>query len=208
MTVVDGPCARSQCSDTSVFFGQWLRSPGRVGAIAPSSPALARAITASLPERGEPVVVELGAGTGPFTTEIQGRLGNRGRHLAVEVNPTMAALLRNRFRAADVVEGDARHLPQLLAERGIGDADVIVSGLPWAVFRADVQDQLLGAIVEAMSPDGVFATFSYLHALPLRAARRFRALVADRFEEVLFSRTVWRNVPPAYVMYARRPRFQ
>ncbi|WP_330293442.1 hypothetical protein [Streptomyces sp. NBC_00576] len=43
--------------DVSLFLGQWLRSPSRIGAIAPSSRHLARAVTCAVPERGEPVVV-------------------------------------------------------------------------------------------------------------------------------------------------------
>jgi phospholipid N-methyltransferase len=37
-------------------------------------------------------------------------------------------------------------------------------------------------------------------------ARRFRELSAQRFEEVISSRTVWRNLPPAFVLHSRRPR--
>lgn len=103
-------------SDREVFLQRWAGSPARMGAIAPSSPWLARAVSASVPERGDPVVIELGPGTGSF------------------------------------------------------------------------------------------AAFTYLHAVPLAAARRFRALLADRFEEVIASRTIWRNTPPAFVLHARRPR--
>ena len=58
-----------------------------------------------------------------------------------------------------------------------------------------------------MSPSGAFTTFSYIHAIPLSSARRFRALLAERFEEVVQGRTVWRNAPPAFVFHApQRPR--
>ncbi|MFE0135777.1 hypothetical protein ACFWY6_30020 [Streptomyces sp. NPDC059037] len=33
-----------------------------------------------------------------------------------------------------------------------------------------------------------------------------RELLRNRFEEVVPSRTVWRNTPPAFVLHARRPR--
>ncbi|WP_331744213.1 hypothetical protein OG762_49465 (plasmid) [Streptomyces sp. NBC_01136] len=73
-------------TDLTLFLGQLLHSPAQLGAIAPSSQHLARLICAPVSERGEPVVVELGAGTGPFTVEIQRKLAGLGRHLAIEVN--------------------------------------------------------------------------------------------------------------------------
>jgi phospholipid N-methyltransferase len=159
-----------------------------------------------VPERGEPTVVELGPGTGPFTAEIQRRLEGRGHHLAVELNQPMAALLAERFPAVDVVNGDAAKLGGLLGERGLGRADVVISGLPWAAFPDALQRELMAAVTAAMSPAGAFTTFSYIHAFPLSSARRFRVLLAERFEEVVPGRTVWRNAPPAFVFHARRPR--
>ncbi|MCF6471444.1 SAM-dependent methyltransferase [Nonomuraea sp. MG754425] len=193
-------------NDTALFLGQFLRNPASIGALTPSSRRLAAAVCAPVPERGEPIVVELGPGTGPFTAEIQERLGGRGHHLAVELNQTMAGLLAERFPAVDVANEDATRLGDLLAERGLGAADVVVSGLPWAAFPDRLQRDLLGAVTGAMSPGAAFTTFSYVHAIPLSSARRFRALLAERFEEVVLGRTVWRNTPPAFVFHARRPR--
>ncbi len=193
-------------NDSALFLGQFLRAPTSIGAIAPSSQRLAAAVCAPLPERGEPTVVELGPGTGPFTQEIQRRLAGRGHHLAVELNGPMAKILAERFPKVDVVQGDAAELPRLLTERGLHQADVVVSGLPWAAFPDGLQRGLLSAVTSVMNPSGAFTTFSYIHAIPLARARRFRALLTDRFEEVVAGRTVWRNAPPAFVFHARRPR--
>lgn len=193
-------------NDTALFLGQFLRAPATIGAFAPSSRRLSASVCTPVPERGEPTVVELGPGTGAFTVEIQRRLSGRGHHLAVEVNQPLAALLARRFPTVDVVHDDATQLGRLLGERGLRQADVVISGLPWAAFPEDVQRGLLGAVCSTMSPSGAFTTFSYIHAIPLNSARRFRALLAERFEEVVPGRTVWRNAPPAFVFHARRPR--
>ncbi|MFB4263414.1 class I SAM-dependent methyltransferase [Nonomuraea sp. GTA35] len=193
-------------NDTALFLGQFLRNPAAIGALAPSSRHLAAAVCAPVPEKGEPIVVELGPGTGPFTAEIQQRLGGRGHHLAVELNEPMARLLAERFPKVDVANEDATRLSKLLADRGLRMADVVVSGLPWAAFPDQLQRELLDAVTGAMNPGAAFTTFSYIHAIPLSSARRFRALLAERFEEVVPGRTVWRNTPPAFVFHARRPR--
>ncbi|MGP3918113.1 class I SAM-dependent methyltransferase [Nonomuraea sp. 10N515B] len=191
---------------TALFLGQFLRSPAMIGALAPSSRQLAAAVCTPIPERGEPTVVELGPGTGSFTAEIQQRLSGRGHHLAVEVNGPLARLLTERFPSVDVAHADAAHLGELLRERGLRQADVVVSGLPWAAFPEGLQRDLLGAVTASMCQGAAFTTFSYIHAIPLNSARRFRELLAERFEEVVRGRTVWRNAPPAFVFHARRPR--
>ena len=84
--------------ESALFLRQFLRSPITTGAIAPSSRYLAAAVTAPIPERGDPVVVELGPGTGSFTAEIQRRLGGRGRHIAVEINPGSPGTWRRGIR--------------------------------------------------------------------------------------------------------------
>ncbi|WP_214410373.1 class I SAM-dependent methyltransferase [Sphaerisporangium fuscum] len=193
-------------NDTALFFGQFMRSPGTTGAVAPSSRRLARLVTTPVPEKGDPVIVELGPGTGVFTDEIQRRLGGRGDHLAVEINPRLAARLADRHPAAKIVVADAVNLPQLLAKHGHERADVVVSGLPWAAFPGELQDRLLEAIIGTLSPEGAFTTFAYVHARTLPPALRFRRRLLERFEEVVASRTVWGNVPPAFVYHARRPR--
>jgi phospholipid N-methyltransferase len=192
--------------DALRFFREFARAPLSVGAIAPSSAALARDICATVPEGGDPVVVELGPGTGAFTDVIQRRLGGRGHHLAVELNPVFAGRLADRYPGLDVAVSDAARLGDLLGERGLGQADVIVSGLPWAAFSAGRQGSVLDAVRRVMAPDGAFTTFAYVHALWAPPARRLRSALRATFEEIVVGRTVWRNVPPALVYHARRPR--
>ncbi|WP_061289761.1 class I SAM-dependent methyltransferase [Herbidospora cretacea] len=193
-------------NESALFFGQFMRSPASVGAIAPSSRRLAEAVCVPIPEQGDPVVVELGPGTGSFTAEIQRRLGGRGRHLAVEINPKLAAHLSDRHPGVEVVVDDACGLPALLADRGVAKADVIISGLPWAAFSPKLQDSLLKAILGSMAPGGAFTMFAYVHAMLLPPALRIRRSLFGSFEEVVMGRTVWPNLPPAFVYHARRPR--
>jgi len=204
-----GPAAPSVApmpNDTGMFFAQFLRHPWRVGAVAPSSAALAAQAVAPLPGTGEPVVVELGPGTGAFTAAIQERLGGRGYHLAVEVDAAFASVLRRRHPRVDVVVADAARLPQLLALRGLPGVDVIVSGLPWLAFAPTRSVGILSAVASSMTPQGALTTFAYVHTRWAPPARWLRAELARTFEELVLGRTVWANLPPALVYHARRPR--
>jgi len=193
-------------NDPGLFFAQFVRHPWRVGAVAPSSAALAARAVAPLPGTGEPVVVELGPGTGAFTGAIQDRLNGRGYHLAVEVDPRLAAVLRRRHPRVDVVVSDAARLPQLLASRGLPAADVVVSGLPWVAFHPGQAAGTLAAVASAMAPHAALTTFAYIHTRWAPPARRLHADLVQSFEELVLGRTVWANLPPAFVYHARRPR--
>jgi phosphatidylethanolamine/phosphatidyl-N-methylethanolamine N-methyltransferase len=188
------------------FLAAALRRPATMGAVTPSSPRLGAVLASVVPHTGEPVVVELGPGTGAVSAVIAERLPPGGRHLAVELDPDMVAYLRRTRPQLEVVAGNAADLATLLAERGIDTVDAVVCGLPWALFDDATQTALLGEISRVIGSRGAFTTFAYLHSMTLAAARRFRRTLRDTFEEVLVSATVWRNVPPAFVYVCRRPR--
>ena len=191
--------------DAALFVRRFVQHPWQVGAVAPSSTTLARQVIAPVPRTGDPVVVELGPGTGSFTAAIQRRLAGRGYHLAVEIDGEFAAVVRRRHPGVDVVVDDAARLPELLAARGIAAADVVVSGLPWAALSPPRAAGVLSAVASAMSADGAFTTFAYVHALWTPPARRLRRTLGCTFEEVVPGRTVWANLPAALVYHARRP---
>lgn len=186
----------------SPFLLEFLRSPLTVAAVTPSGPALSRAATVPVPRDGDPVVVELGPGTGTFTDLIQRRLGGRGRHLAIELNERFAAALAQRHPEVDVVVDDAANLAGLLAARGLGRADVIVSGLPWSALSGT---NLMARIAGVLAAHGTFTTFAYTGLRWSPPARRLRRSLEENFDEVLLGRTVWANMPPALVYYCRRP---
>jgi phosphatidylethanolamine/phosphatidyl-N-methylethanolamine N-methyltransferase len=190
-------------NETVVFLKEFVRAPVLIGAVAPSSARLASVAVEPVPEHGDPVIVELGPGTGSFSGAIQRRLSGRGRHLAIELNPRLAEIVQRRYPDVEVLNEDAAKLPEILAEQGIQRADVIISGLPWAAFPTTMQQSIMDAIRKVLAPGGVFATFAYIHALKLPPAVRFRRMLDSQFDEVHTSQTVWRNLPPALVYFAR-----
>jgi phosphatidylethanolamine/phosphatidyl-N-methylethanolamine N-methyltransferase len=205
MTPDTTPAADAR-SARRAFLAAALRRPATMGAVAPSSPRLGAVLASVVPRTGEPVVVELGPGTGAVSAVISERLPAGARHLAVELDPAMVEFLRRTHPDLDVVQGNAADLGKLLAERGITKVDAVICGLPWALFDDGTQTDLLDEISRVIGDHGAFTTFAYLHGMTLGAARRFRSRLRGTFEEVLVSATVWRNLPPAFVYVCRRPR--
>ena len=191
----------------TLLLREFLRNPTGIAAITPSSTAVATLLSMAIPQRGEPVVVELGAGTGACTGVILHRLGGRGHHIAVEVNPTFAQLLRKRFHHVEVVCGEAKDLPTFLADRAIPSADVIISTLPWAAFAPSAAPRpLLVTLIQSLSDAGAYIQVAYSLTRWAPPARRQLRQLRASFEEVIVSETIWRNVPPARAYIARRPR--
>jgi phospholipid N-methyltransferase len=187
------------------FLAAFLRRPGTMGAVVPSSTRLSAVLASIVPTVGAPVVVELGPGTGAVSAVIDERLPRGARHLAVELDEGMVEFLGRTRPGLEVVHGDARDLGKLLAERGVLHVDAVVCGLPWALFDGPTQTRLLTEIGQAIGSTGAFTTFAYLSGMALPAARRFRRSLRSRFEEVLVTAPVWRNMPPAFVYVCRRP---
>ncbi|MGW0335814.1 class I SAM-dependent methyltransferase [Streptomyces sp. NPDC003011] len=184
-------------------MGEFLRHPRLTGAVMPSSPTLAQALTAGLDLHRADVVVELGSGTGAITEAILQQLAPGARLVAVELNPVLARRLADRYRDSpvEVVHGSAEDLTTLVPY----PVDVIVSGLPWTVMPHERQRRILDAAAGVLSPGGRFSTFAYVHAAWTPPARRFATELTGRFSTVERSRVVWPNLPPAYVHRAVVP---
>lgn len=191
------------------FFREFARDPVQLGAVAPSGPALARRMVDAAGVAPGHAVVELGAGTGPMTAELVARhpeLREGARFVALEPNPALAALLRERFPGVRVEERFAQDLRAILDGMGIARVDRVVSSLPWAIWPEALQNEVFSAILDVLAPDGRMVTFGYLHALPLPAAKRLRRALEARFEAVTTTPAAWANLPPALVYVCDRPR--
>ena len=186
------------------FLKAFLRKPMTMGALCPSSPALARAMLQDCDLENAGVVVELGPGTGPFTRLILDRIGPQTLFLALELDQTCVARLRGELEGVEVYHDSAEQLVEYLARHDRDHADYVISGLPWANMRPQVQDRILNAVIQCLTPRGVFTTFAYAHAYWLPTAGRFRRRLRQHFDSVKTSRLVWRNLPPAYVYRCRR----
>lgn len=200
-----GQDAAAALTNARAFLVSAVRDPATIGAIAPSSPALGRLLASVVPSSGEPVVVELGPGTGPVSAAIRERMPEHGQQLAVELDPALVEHLQRTKPWLRVLTGDAGDLCALLAEAEISTVDAMVTSLPWTLFPTEQQGRILDQISQVLTPDGAFTAFTYLQALPMRRARTFRQLLHFYFDEVITTRIVWRNLPPAVTYVCRRP---
>jgi phospholipid N-methyltransferase len=186
------------------FLKNFLSHPTQVGAIAPSSDALAEEMVRWIEWPHVSACVEYGPGTGVFTAAIQRKLMAGARFFAIERSADLAALTRARCPGVTVYEDSVANVEALCQREAITQIDAIVCGLPWASFREELQSACLDATLRAMRPGAQFVTFAYWQGLLLPAGQRFRRRLQQSFAHVETSTTVWRNLPPAFVYRCRK----
>lgn len=186
------------------FLRQFRTAPRAVGAIAPSSRALAETMIAPIDFAHATAIVELGPGTGSITAAIAPRLSPRTRYIGIEISAPFCMTLARRFPALGFVNGSAEDLRAILAASSIAAVDAVICGLPWASLPAEFQTRTLAAITASLRPGGIFVTFAYPQGLILPAARRLRRTLREQFAMVETTAIVWRNLPPAFAYICRR----
>jgi phosphatidylethanolamine/phosphatidyl-N-methylethanolamine N-methyltransferase len=187
-----------------LLLSRFLRHPRAVGAIAPSSRSLARAMVRHLDLNGTVHVVELGPGTGAFTCAIVPRLGKSARYLAIDRDPVFVERIKRQWPQVDCVWASAAALPELAAERGMTPIDHVVSGLPFASLPASITSGILDGLERTLRSGGTFTTFQYVHAYRLPPAVAFRRDITRRLGATPVRSIVMRNLPPAYVLTWQR----
>ena len=179
--------------DNLLFLSRLASAPRQVGAVAPSSQRLGRAMAAELPADYE-ICVELGGGTGSLTRALLAAGLPPQNLIVVERDPRLAAHLNKRFRGVRVICGEAQNLTALLRAAGIGPVDAIVSGLPLRSLPRQVGNAIAAESFAALRPGGVFIQFTYWVLPPVP-----RAAAAKLSIEGVARGHVWRNLPPATV---------
>lgn len=181
-------------SESALFLRQLLNNPREVSAISPSSPWLARAMTAGVCRAAGPVV-EFGPGTGRLTAAILAR-GVAPHDLTLfEMNGDFVRHLRARFPGVHVHHGPAQDAPEVI-KAAVGKAAVgkVISGLPLLSMPLPLCRSIVEAAFAVMAPKASMVQFTYGAQPPL--SHEDLAALGLRVEQ---GAKVWRNLPPARI---------
>lgn len=188
------------------FANTFARYPRRIGALVPSSQALAKAMVSKLDWPNFNAVVEYGSGTGALTSAIIPKLQPNAKFVAIEASKIFQADFCAKFPNVKLHIDSVANVAGICAQENIEHVDCIISGLPWAIFSKEEQNKFLKATLRVLAPAGVFTTFTYLQSLATPGERRFLTMLSQMFQSVEKVQLVWRNVPPAVVIRARNPK--
>ncbi|MCX8064112.1 MAG: hypothetical protein N3G21_02950 [Candidatus Hydrogenedentes bacterium] len=183
------------------FLKEMVRANKTTGAIAPSSKALAEAITDLANLKDANVIVEFGPGTGVFTEVIERKKKPTSFFMAIEVNPSFVEATKKRCPDVYVVHDSAENTLKYLKEAGYDYCDIIISGLPWTRFEDNLQDRLLNATFESLREGGKFLTFAYCFSPLVPSGKRFfKGKLPKKFNNKCSrSPVILKNFPPCHV---------
>jgi phosphatidylethanolamine/phosphatidyl-N-methylethanolamine N-methyltransferase len=181
--------------DEMQFIRSWIEKPISTGAVMPSGKALARTMAGYVDPTSKGPVIELGPGTGPVTEALVAHGVDPARLVLVEFNPTFCRLLRTRYPAATVVQGDAYRLRRLLETYVREPAAAVVSGLPLVTKPLRTRLRLIADAMGLLAPSAPFIQFTYAMLPPIpKALSGIKAEASD---------LIWLNLPPARVWVYR-----
>ncbi len=157
-----------------IFVRQFFKEFKTTGALVPSSPALARAMTRSIRERSGPRrILEVGPGTGPFTKFILNALRPGDEFHVVEINRVFAQRLEQRmlapFRAlhSDIVV--KLHCESIESVQIDGRFQHIICGLPFNNFPPSLVRAIFRRLIDFLEEDGELTYFEYAGVRALKA---------------------------------------
>ncbi len=179
----------------NIFFRQFLKHPGMIGSVIPSSRALVDAVLEPVDWERTRLFVEYGPGVGTFTRPILERMHPDATLIAIDLNLDFVAWLDAQIDdpRLRVVHGSAIDVRRFIREAGYQQADYVVSGLPFSTLPDGVGAAICAETRAALRPSGEFLIYQYSRFV-MRLLTPVFGAISDRLE--------WRNIPPCRVIRA------
>jgi phospholipid N-methyltransferase len=191
------PAQSTSRSGQLLLFGRnFIKHPRMLGSLIPSSRFLVNHVLAEVDWNRARVFVEYGPGVGTFTSEILRRMRSDAVLVTLETNTDFVGYLRRRFREArlHVIHGSAADADAALAGLRLGQADYVLSGIPYTTMAPQLRETILRKTHAVLHPSGAFLVYQFTRAV-LPYLEQVFALVDQDFEPL--------NVMPARLFYCR-----
>lgn len=187
--------SRRALSPRAMFLDGFLRHPGLIGSVVPSSRSLVDRLLAPVDWNQVGTVVEYGPGVGPFCRPLLERLPRDAAYVAIDANPDFVAYLRRTITdpRLHVVHGSAADVATILADHGLDGADHVLSGIPFSTLPDGVGERIVAATHDALRPGGGFLAY--------QTSPRVHALLTPLFPRI-DTGMAWWNLPPARLYWA------
>jgi len=191
--------------DSVRFFVRYLKSPTSVGALLPSSIALAEQITSAIPEGAREVrILEVGPGTGPFTDAILKKIGEESQLHLVELDEVFARGLREKYKGHPNVRVFHQNILDHPEEFTY---DHVVVGVPFGSLTKELTEEIFEKLKRLSEGGATISFFEYLF-LPRIKSMYSREAVGIMGAKSSFynecgtgTANVFYNVPPARVVH-------
>ena len=177
------------------FLRGFLKNPVMVGSIIPSSRVLIDKMLDPVDWETTRLFVEYGPGVGTFTKPVLDRLAPDATLVTIDTNSDFTHYLKQEIDDPRLVAvtGSAADVESILADRNLGDADYVLSGLPFSTLPPGVGDAIASATSKVLRPGGAFLVYQF--------SPKVRDFIQPHFEPIKRG-FEWINVPPATLFWA------
>ncbi len=177
------------------FLRGFLKNPVMVGSIIPSSRVLIDKMLAPVDWENTRLFVEYGPGVGTFTKPVLERLGPDATLVTIDTNADFTHYLKQQIDDPRLitVTGSAADVEKILADRNLGRADYVLSGLPFSTLPPGVGDAIAEATSSVIREGGAFLVYQF--------SPKVRDFIAPHFDRIKRG-FEWINVPPATLFWA------
>jgi phospholipid N-methyltransferase len=177
------------------FLRGFIKNPVMVGSIIPSSRVLIDKMLAPVDWETTKVFVEYGPGVGTFTRPLLERMAPDATLVTIDTNDEFTRYLTQsiddpRLKA---VTGSAADVEKILLGLDLGQADYVLSGLPFSTLPPGVGEDIAEATAKVIRPGGAFLVYQFSPKV-LDFIKPHFAPIKRGFE--------WINVPPATLFWA------
>ncbi|MCG8455612.1 MAG: hypothetical protein MI919_04970 [Holophagales bacterium] len=179
------------------FLRTWAAHPLKLGAVSPTSRALANLMVEHANPDPAGFTLETGPGTGVVTQALIDYGVAPERIVSVEYDRGFSELLHKRFPDVNVIHGDALNLGATLGAFGDTVFSAALSGLPLLNVPRAKRAPYLEGLLDRLVPGGVVSQLSYSFVPP-------QDPIPGRLA-VEKSRWVTFNLPPGRAWIYKRP---
>ena len=179
------------------FLRGFLKHPVMVGSIIPSSRKTIDKMLGPVDWDNTKVFVEYGPGVGTFTRPILERLPDGATLVTIDTNPEFTRYLKESIDDPRLVavNGSAADVEKILADRNLGKADYVLSGLPFSTLPPGVGEMIGEATGKVIRPGGAFLVYQF--------SPKVLDFIKPHFERIDRG-FEWINVPPCVLFWAWR----
>jgi phospholipid N-methyltransferase len=191
------PAPSASRSEQLLLFGRnFIKHPKMLGSLIPSSRFLVNKVLNEVDWASARVFLEYGPGVGTFTTEILRRMRPDAVLVVLETNADFVRFLRGKVRddRLHVIHGSAADADAALERLDLGQADYVISGIPYTTMPSDVRDRILRKTHAVLHQNGAFLVYQFTRSV-LPYLQQVFGLVRQDFEPL--------NVMPARLFYCR-----
>ncbi len=186
---------REYAAQWAVFFRGFLDQPRMVGSIIPSSRFTIRHMLEPVDWGRCEVFVEYGPGIGTFCRPVLEKMRGDATLVAIDTNPLYVEYLSRHIRDPrfHAVLGSAEDVEAILQQLGVGQADYVLSGLPFSTLPTGVGARIAKATHAVLKPGGAFLAYQFSSAVRDESKPHF-----DRID----SGFEWLNILPCKLYWA------